>query len=179
MVSTLRVLVFAAIISPLALLTAGPATVAAAIVFGLCGWLMLRGMSEEDMPPNTVRNPFEIKPLVLFAVIFAVVAVVSVLSSRYFGNSGLAVTTAISGMVDVDVAVLSVLRLSGGLSNHLVGEALLAALASNALVRFLGGAAVGPREFSLPLAGVNVAAATAGVVAYFLVPTLAGSAGAG
>lgn len=175
MVSILRVVLIAALISPAVLTTAGPAAIIAAAVFGLCGWLMLSGMTDGDMPESQNRNPLDLKPLLLFAVIFAVVAVVSVLSSRYFGSDGLAVTAAISGMVDVDAAVLSLLRLQGnGISSDLIGNGVLAALASNAAVRFFSAAAAGPRPFWLPLAAVNLAAAACGIAVYFAAPSIWG-----
>ena len=172
MVSILRVVVFTLLLSPAVLATAGPAALAAATVFGLAGWLMLSGMSAEDMPKNQERNPFDLKPLLLFAAIYAGVALLSALSSRYFGAGSLAVTSGISGLVDVDAAVLSVLRLAGGgISQADIGHAVLVALASNAVVRFLGGAAAGPLAFSLPLAVVNVVAAAAGLAVLLLLPT--------
>jgi uncharacterized membrane protein (DUF4010 family) len=173
MVSILRVLLFTMLLSPALLATAGPAALAAAVVFGLAGWLMLSGMSAEDMPKNQERNPFDLKPLLLFAAIYAGVALLSALSSRYFGTASLAVTSAVSGLVDVDAAVLSILRLAGGgVSPADIGRAVLVALASNGIVRFLGGAAAGPLAFSAPLAVVNVAAAAAGLAAFLLLPAL-------
>ena len=134
--------------------------------------LMLWGMSDAEMPADQSRNPFDLKPLLLFAAIFALVAVVSVVSSRYFGTASLAITAAISGLVDVDVAVLSVLRLpSSALTPDLAG-AVLAALASNAAVRFPGSRSGRTRAFSLPLASVNLAAAVAALMAFLLVPAI-------
>jgi len=173
MVSILRVTLIAALVSPLVLVTAGPAALAAAAIFGLSGWMMLAGMRDTDMPESGNQNPLELKPLMLFALIFALVAVVSVLSSRYFGSSGLAITAAISGMVDADAAVLSVLRLeSGAIPIPLVGNAVLAALASNAAGRLLGGAVAGRSAFWLPLAVVNGAAAAAGLAAFWVAPSI-------
>jgi uncharacterized membrane protein (DUF4010 family) len=173
LVSILRVIVISAIIAPSVLSTAGPAAIAAALVFGLCGWLLLAGMKDDEMPDTQSRNPFDLKPLLLFALIFAGVALFSTLSSRLFGTESLAIASALSGMLDVDAAVLSILSLKGGMATQLLaGEAVLAALAANGVVRFLAAAAAGPRGFSLPLAAVNAAAALAGVAAFVLMPAV-------
>ena len=68
------------------------------------------------------------------------------------GEQGLVATSAVSGAFDVDVAVLSALRLVGqSASATTVGEAVLAALAVNAMVRLVLAMLSGPVRFWLPL----------------------------
>lgn len=172
MVSILRVITIILVISPPVLVSAGPAALAAALAFGLFGLFMFKGASDQDMPAGSARNPFDLTPLLIFAGLFGLVSVISALMARYFGSESLVITSALSGAIDVDVGVLSVLQLDKAAApTRIVGQAVLAALATNAVVRFIVAAAAGPRAFSLPLAGANCIAALAGGAAYFLFPS--------
>jgi uncharacterized membrane protein (DUF4010 family) len=178
-VSILRVLLYATVMAPPAMAIAGPAALVAALVFALCGWFMLSGMTDADLPPDTSRNPLRVQPLVLFAAIFAAMSLLSAISTGYFGTAGLSTTAAIAGMADVDVAVLSMLRLQGGsVATKVLGQAVLAAFASNAVVRFASAAAIAPRAFSLPLGAVTLAALVAGAATYLILPAISLAAAA-
>ena len=80
-------------------------------------------------------------------------------------------TSAISGMFDVDVAVLSALRLLGQPATmEAVGHAMLLALATNAIGRLTVAAVAGPVRFWLPLAGATVVAIALGYAAFARLP---------
>jgi uncharacterized membrane protein (DUF4010 family) len=80
-------------------------------------------------------------------------------------------TAAISGAVDVDVAVLSTLRLVGtSASLATAGEAVLAAIAVNALLRLALAVVAGPVRFWLPLAAATMVAGGLGASAYLFLP---------
>ena len=55
----------------------------------------------EDQPPS------ELKSAVLFGLLYAVVLFVVAAAKKYFGNSGLYVAAALSGLTDVDAITLS------------------------------------------------------------------------
>src|SRR5690606_5685763 len=99
------------------------------------------------------RNPFEIASMLLFAASFAVVSTASAALASRFGGGGLLMTSAVSGAFDVDVAVLSALRLvEQTAAINTVGGAVLVALAANAIGRLFLSILAGPVRFSLPLA---------------------------
>ena len=80
-------------------------------------------------------------------------------------------TAAISGAVDVDVAVLSTLRLVGtSASAATAGEAVLAAIAVNALLRLALAIVAGPVRFWLPLAVATMIAGGLGASAFLFLP---------
>lgn len=171
LVSILRVLAYAAVIGPAIVVQAGPAALAAAIVFALAGWLLLMRAAPAEAPEQNQRNPLEFKPILASAVVLAVMALFSAVSSRYFGQASLPVTAAIAAMADVDAAVLSMLRLQGGsVPPGLLGLAVLSAFASNAVVRLASAAVIAPRSFSLPLGAATLAALLAGFLVYRLLP---------
>ena len=107
MISALRVLTVVAVVKPeLALGIASPA-VAAALVFGAFGGILLWRNSPDTSAEPKLGNPFDLGPLLLFAASFAVVAVASATLARKFGSSGVVLTSGLSGIMDVDVASLS------------------------------------------------------------------------
>jgi uncharacterized membrane protein (DUF4010 family) len=56
---------------------------------------------------KTPRNPFEIKPALIFATLFVLLSVASILVERFYGNAGLIVLGAVVGVTDIDPFILS------------------------------------------------------------------------
>ncbi|CAD5291423.1 Membrane protein [Bosea sp. 62] len=169
-VSVLRVTGIVAIVAPSVLGVAGIAILAAVAVFAICGGLYLTRGNLAGTGDGSPRNPFELGPLLLFAVGFAVVSTISAAAAS--GHSaGMVATSAVSGVFDVDVAVLSALRLLGASADvEAVGHAVLIALATNAVGRLIVAAATGPVRFWLPLAGASALAGAAGAAAFAALP---------
>lgn len=73
---------------------------------------MIRG----DLNPNShvaAKNPFELTALLIFTGPFAVTMMLSVVLTNRMGGGGLLSVAAVSVLFDVDVSVLSALRLLG------------------------------------------------------------------
>lgn len=172
-VSVLRVTGIVAIVAPSVLGVAGLAILAAVATLAACGLLFLTRGAVPANGEETPRNPFELGALLVFAVLFAVVSTISAAVSA--GNSGgMVATSAITGVFDVDVAVLSALRLLGVSANtEAVGHAVLLALATNAAGRLVVAAGTGPVRFWLPIAVATVAAAALGFLALVTLPHFA------
>jgi uncharacterized membrane protein (DUF4010 family) len=169
-VSILRVAGVVAIVAPTLLGVSGAAMLAAVAGFAACGALFLRRGQLDADGAELPRNPFELGPLLVFAIFFAVVSTISAALSA--GSSGgMIAASALSGLFDVDVAVLSALRLLGqSASPEAVGHAVLLALASNAVGRLSVAVATGPVGFWLPYAGATILAAALGYAAFVVVP---------
>lgn len=172
-VSLMRVLVVIALLRrEVVELVAVPALVAAAVLVGAGLWLLARG-AEPGQPSEPLRNPFELRALLIFAGMFALVSTASAAVAMRYGGSGLAVSAGLSGWFDVDVAVLSVLRVTSPVvPMTAITGAILAALAANGLGRLSLAALAGPVRFWLPLSAWTLAALTAGIAAFALQPTL-------
>jgi uncharacterized membrane protein (DUF4010 family) len=165
-VSVLRVTVFVLILAPAILPLVLPATAAAALVFIAAGLVLLARRRPGDAAPAVPRNPFELVPLFVFAAGFATVSTATAALSGRFGDSSLVVASGLSGMFDVDVAVLSALRLSAqDFDPQTIAWAVLAAAASNAIGRLVVAVASGPPRYWLPLAATAAAAIVAGFTA--------------
>jgi uncharacterized membrane protein (DUF4010 family) len=163
MVSVLRVLAVAGLLRPAILPEiAGPALAAAAVLAAAGLALLLRASASVE-PGEMLRNPFELRALLVFAALFAVVSTVSAMVVGRFGSTSLPATAALSGMFDVDVAVLSALRLDPAVAAPpAVGLAILAALAANACGRMALAILAGPARYWGPLLAVTAAAGAAG-----------------
>ena len=171
MVSVLRVCAIVLIIEPRVFAAMGLAALAAAAGFAAAGALLVFRGGGHGGKGAVARNPFELGPLLLFALLFAIVATASAALAARFGGSGLLGSTILSAGLDVDVAVLSALRLAGQpVPVEAVGQAVLAALAANAIGRFSLAIFAGPPRFWLPLACANLLAVTAGLGAWALLP---------
>lgn len=169
MVSLLRVCVVVLIIEPSVFVSAGIPAIAAALVFAACGAFLLARVGGDQRGGALTRNPFELGPLLLFALLFAVVATASAALAAQFGGRGLLASSALAGTFDVDVSVLSALRLvKHSVPVETVGQAVLAALAANAIGRLSLAVFAGPVKFWLPLAGATAVAAAAGYCAMLL-----------
>ena len=169
-VSVLRVTGIVAIVAPSVLGVVGLAILSAVAGLAVCGGLYLtRGRLAGD-GDSSLRNPFELGALLIFAMLFATVSTISAAAAS--GQSaGMVVTSAVSGIFDIDVAVLSALRLLGSSADtEAVGHAVLIALATNAAGRLIVAATAGPVRFLLPLAGASVVAGAAGFTAFFALP---------
>jgi uncharacterized membrane protein (DUF4010 family) len=173
MVSILRVCAVVLILEPSVFGAVGIAAVGAALAFAICGALMLAHDDGNREKGAVARNPFELGPLLLFALLFAIVATASAALAIQFGGRGLLATSALAGTFDVDVSVLSALRLvKHSVPVGTVAEAVLAALAANAIGRLSLAVFAGPARFWLPLAGATLLAAITGYFATVLLPNV-------
>ena len=173
MVSVLRVAAVVGAIQPSVLAHAGLPIIAAALVLASAAGLMfLRDGGAQPME-QAARNPFDLVPLLGFAGLFALVSTASAALSGLLDEGGLLATSAVSGTFDVDVAVLSSLRLvEQGIAPASAARAVLLALVANALGRLFLAAVSGPVRFLLPLAGATALAALAGASVYLFLPSI-------
>jgi len=172
MVSILRVLAYSSFVAPAVMAIVLPAALAATAAFALAGWLLITRTPENEAAAQSDRNPLEAKAIAVSAVIYAAMSLLGALSAQYLGSESLPLTAAVTGMADVDVAVLSMLRLQGGAAAEILAVAVLAAFASNALFRLISAATIAPLAFSIPLSIVTLLAIGLGFSVYMLVPAL-------
>ena len=157
-VMVMRVLILVAILAPFALPTLA-ILVAPAAAFNLAytGWLLWRSKAAPVAAgPVAVRNPFDIVPALLLAGLVMILSVIARWMLFQFGNGGLATALAISGMVDVDSAIITMSGLPpGSVAGDVAGVILAAPVLLNNLVKAaiavgIGGRAAGWRA-AVPL----------------------------
>lgn len=146
-----------------------PSVVLAALGFIGMGLILLNGSGGSGDGATLARNPFELRPLVIFGGLFAGFSTLSAILVAHYGAASLLVGSALAGSFDSDVAVLSALRLHGGaVTLDRVAQAVLVALAANAAGRLALAASLGPARFWVPLAGATLLAVALGSGAVLL-----------
>ena len=105
-------------------------------VIGLC--LSIVKINKIELPNNAeeqkVRNPFEIRPALVFATLFVILSVLTVLSERLYGNTGLLALAGMVGVTDIDPFILSIVNQSS-LVQKLAISAIIISMMSNTIVK--------------------------------------------
>jgi uncharacterized membrane protein (DUF4010 family) len=111
----------------------------AGLVYSVYLYLAQRTSEKEDVH---FVNPFELGPAIKFGAIYMVILLVSKAAQVYFGNTGIYVSSFVSGLADVDAIALSMVDLvaSSGLSVDVAARATVIAALANTL--FKGGFAL-------------------------------------
>lgn len=170
-VSIIRVVVVVLVLEPAVAALIAMAALAAAAGFVCVGAFSLSADGDQNVRANSMRNPFELYPLLAFAVLFSTASVASAWMASLIGSKGVLAVSTLSGLFDVDVAVLSALRLVAGptsTSAHTAALAVMVALAANALGRVGMAAIAGPARFAGGMLLATLIAMGFGVVVYFL-----------
>lgn len=142
----IRVAVLVAVLLPQVLtpflLMVGPAIAAAILLAGLLYW-RAHGGSGKGVAPR--RNPFDLFPAIGFALLVGAIIIVSRWTIDQFGGRGVSILIGLTGLYDVDAAIVTASNLPEGLLGTSSLAALLAlpvlvnSVLKAALVPVLGG----------------------------------------
>lgn len=166
-----RVLVITALIDRhIAAALAVPLGLMGAVMLAGAGWklLALRGANHradpagDDMP---LSNPFALVPALKWGIVLSAVLVASAVAQAHFGDQGLFVTAAASGLADVDAVTLAVSRQSeqGTLPTAVAALAITIAVVSNTVVKGTMAVFMGRKGFGRAIALVFSLAIAVGV----------------
>jgi uncharacterized membrane protein (DUF4010 family) len=172
----LRVLLLVALLAPFALpalaVIAGPAVAAGSIYAALA----LRGDNaggEADATTLSLRNPFDIAPALLLGALVMVVSVIGHWALDRFGDAGLVTVLGISGMLDVDSAVITASGLPPGtLSGVTAGLIFAAPMLMNTMVKAGLTVAIARGRVGWGAAMPLLLSIAAGVVGCLFVPSI-------
>lgn len=124
---------------------APPVMVMLLAAVGAALWIWWRTRQGELAAPSK-QNPTELKPALIFGLLYAVVLVGVAAAREFFGDRGVYVAAAISGLTDMDAITLSTSRLAArdALPAGVAGRAIVIAAMSNlafklGIVAMLGG----------------------------------------
>lgn len=128
---------------------AGPLSVMLA-VFALFAGIRWRSGAEPGESPLEPGNPSELKPAILFGVLYAVVLLVLATAEDILGDTGLYVAAFLSGLTDVDAITLSTSRLvaTEGLDPDTGWRIILVGALSNLVFKLGMAATLGSRTFA-------------------------------
>lgn len=127
-----------------------------------------------DGEATELQNPFRLRQALRLGVVYALIRLVAAIAWRQFGQSGLLVSAAASGLADVDAITVSVARMHAeGLDTGLAVGAVIVAVVTNTLVKVGLALGLGGRRVGLGVALVLVPAGAVGALVAFLVKTQA------
>lgn len=107
--------------------------------FGVLVAIIVYRYSEETEIPagDGIKNPFRLRPALLFGAVFAVVLLVSEYAHTLLGESGIYAIAFVSGLADVDAITISLSRLAadGTISPELATSGIVIGAISNTLTK--------------------------------------------
>ena len=170
-----RVLLEIAVVAPSLLLTAAPPILIMLVVLSVVSahlWFK-SGREQIDMPPQ--GNPTELKPALIFGVLYAIVLIAVAAAEDKFGNRGLFVVAGLSGLTDVDATTLSASQLvnSGRLSAADGWRLVVTALTTNLLFKGAAAGVLGHRQLLVKIAPLYAVAIVAGIALLLFWPIAA------
>jgi uncharacterized membrane protein (DUF4010 family) len=148
-----RIMILVSVVHPSLFERLWPPFVAAAGAGLLvAAWLIRRGRAETtDGMQEEQRNPFEFMLALRFGLFLAAIAVLSRALEAWFGETGLYVLAAASGLADVDAITLTLANMANGTpSEDVIANAICLAAGVNTVVKaglafYLGGGAFGAK----------------------------------
>jgi uncharacterized membrane protein (DUF4010 family) len=170
-----RVAAIVAVFGP-SLLARIVGSLGAALVVSVLAALLLdspwrKRKDDGDGDNSRLTNPFELRTVLLFGLMLAVVMLLSAVLTHTFGEGGGIAFAAVAGISDVDAITLSMTRVAGGaVSPAAAAVAILAAVAANSLSKSVLATLAGGRRFGLTYFGVSLASLAAGGAVALLVP---------
>ena len=144
-VMLLRVLVLVGVLAPFALTSLVLIVSPAVLVSALASLWFLKAaqrLAPQSSKEIAVRNPFELTPALILMALVMVLSLASRWALDRFGDAGLAIVLALSGMADVDSAIITTAGLPPGtIGGRTAGLVLAAPVMLNTL--FKAGVAIG------------------------------------
>lgn len=117
-----------------------------------------------------LKNPFSLRPALIFGLLFIGILFASKIAEIYFGNSGLYITSIISGVADVDAITISMALLAKNtLSQDVAVTAITLAAISNTIIKFLIAMFFGTRKFGYIIGAIFAVIIFAGILTIFLI----------
>lgn len=142
-----RVAVLVALFAPAMLIRLGPPLVLGGIATGLVVALLFyrdRNGKEDDSPVMAVRNPFELKTVLQFGALLAVVLMAANWLKEAYGAAGIYALSLIAGIADVNAITLTLARDGNGAA---IG--ILLAVAANTVSKAALGVVAGGRTVAM------------------------------
>lgn len=116
-----------------------------------------------------LKNPFSLRPALIFGLLFIVILFASKIAEIYFGNSGLYITSIISGVADVDAITISMALLAKNtISPNVAVTAITLAAISNTIIKFLIAMFFGTRKFGYIIGAIFAIIISVGLTTIFL-----------
>ncbi|MFM6931182.1 MAG: MgtC/SapB family protein [Novosphingobium sp.] len=138
-----RVMVLTYALAPMAFLSLCRFAVPGLVVSLIATWLILRKAKLDEGPGKggadpslKLRNPFDLGPALLLTALVMLLSLVARWVLANYGDAGLATVLAITGMVDVDSAIITIGNLpAGAIAASVAGLVLAPPIVLNTLIK--------------------------------------------
>lgn len=160
----IRLIALVVIFRPSSALIVGPALVALSVLAMLFALWLRRGCADAgagaaagapgqqngdvSSDPSLRKNPLELNAAFLFAVLFAVVSLVTKYVIQYFNVTGLHLLSFVVGFSDITPFVVSLLQSNLGIGDHQILQGTIIAAASNNLLQLVYAYGLGSRRMA-------------------------------
>ncbi len=109
------------------------------VALALIGFALSVGVKSSQPTPErtavqTPANPFELRPALIFAVLFVILSVITSLAKQYYGEAGVLVLAGLTGFTDIDPFILSIVNQATAFQSIILA-AILIAMMSNTVVK--------------------------------------------
>ncbi|WP_287884672.1 MULTISPECIES: MgtC/SapB family protein [Paracoccus] len=143
-----------------------PLAAAAVVMAGGAAAILLRRRQAQAGPVLPINNPLAVGTALKIAGFIAAVLLAAEILRRQYGDVGVLIIAAISGIADVDAVSISMARLGGGdLAVPVAAQAILIAVAVNTVSKAVLAGLVGGRRIGITVAGLSALALAAGLAA--------------
>lgn len=161
-----RMLIEIAVVAPGFLRAAAPPLAVLLAVLATLALVLWFTATRDGTVVEDPGNPAELRPALLFAVLYAVVLLAVALADRHLGHRGLYAVAALSGLTDADAITLSTARLvrDGALAPDVAWRALVIAAMANLVFKGGAVAVLADRRLLVRVGAVYAAALAAGAV---------------
>ena len=115
-----------------------PMAAATVVVLAYCSFLYFKKPANQEQPDEDFSNPFELKSALVFGLFYAIIILVANTAQLYFGDTGIYVSSIVSGLADVDAITLSMAELSqegASIALDTAARAIVIAAVSNTLLK--------------------------------------------
>lgn len=141
-----------------------PALLTAAAVLSIGAAVLWFRNAQQETPDLQIANPLAIGAAIKLAALLAAVMMAAELVRRAFGQVGVLVVAAFSGVADVDAVTISMARVAGGdVDPNTAARAIMIAIVVNTISKTIMAGSVGNRKVGLLVGGVSAAALAAGL----------------
>jgi uncharacterized membrane protein (DUF4010 family) len=135
-VSMFRLMIFIGVAQGELLVTVLPVLLSYGLVAVVGGWLTIIQSHKQKSEAVKLSNPFELRTAITFALLFAVVLLVTRAAQELFGNQGIYVASILAGLAQLDAIALTLARQVGqGLEPVVASRGLALALLGNSLFK--------------------------------------------
>ncbi|KRW93763.1 MgtC/SapB family protein [Paracoccus sp. MKU1] len=142
-----------------------PLAAGAAVMAGAAAILLHRRPAQPG-PVLPINNPLAVGTALKIAGFIAAVLLAAEILRRQYGDVGVLIIAAISGIADVDAVSISMARLGGSdLAIAMAARAILVAVGVNTVSKAVLAGLVGGRRIGLTVAGISALALAAGLAA--------------